>query len=144
MGADDQATVTTLNDYRGVFRDLVGQHDGRVVDTVGDSVLATFDSVVQAVACAAEIQQSLADRNQNLPEDRRMLFRIGVNLGDVLERDGALYGDGVNIAARLEGLAEPGGLNISGTAFDHVDGKLDIGFEFLGEKEVRTLVEFTY
>ena len=142
MGDDERATMDTLNAYRDAFRKYISDHEGRVVDTAGDSVLAVFDSVVETVQCAVEVQGDLEGRNLDLPEDRRMLFRIGVNLGDVFEQDdGTIYGDGVNVAARLESLAEPGGINISGTAFDQVDGKLDLGFEYLGEKEVKNIAK---
>jgi adenylate cyclase len=111
-----------------------------VVDTAGDSVLSVFPSTNGAVRAALAIQADLKPRNEALPEARRMRFRIGVNLGDVIEKsDGTVYGDGVNIAARLEALAEPGGVTISGTTFDQVDGKLDVGFEYLGEKEVKNI-----
>ena len=142
MGDDERATLNTLNTYRAVFREHIGKRDGRVVDTAGDSVLAVFDSVVEAVQCAVDVQADIEPLNADLPEARRMLFRIGVNLGDVIvQDDGTAYGDGVNVAARLESLAEPGGLTISGTTFDHVDGKLDIGFEYLGEKEVKNITK---
>ena len=115
MGADEAATVRTLTACRDLFKAAVAGHHGRVVDTAGDSVLSVFDSVVEAVDCAAEVQRALGDHNADLPEDRRMNFRIGVNLGDVIARsDGTIYGDGVNIAARLESLAEPGGITVSG------------------------------
>ncbi len=140
MGDDERATVATLDAYRAVFRAHVGTEHGRVVDTAGDSVLAVFPSAIGAVRAAIAIQAELASRNEPLPEERRMRFRIGVNLGDVIEKaDGSVYGDGVNIAARLEGLAEPGGLAISGTTFDQVDGKLDAGYDYLGEKEVKNI-----
>ena len=140
MGDDERATVATLDACRRVFRTHVVAQNGRVVDTAGDSVLAVFPSTIGAVRAAIAIQDELKSRNENLSEERRMRFRIGVNLGDVIEKnDGTVYGDGVNIAARLESLAEPGGLNISGTTFDHVDGKLDIGFEYLGEKNVKNI-----
>ncbi len=142
MGDDERATMDTLNAYREVFRRHIAEHDGRVVDTAGDSVLAVFDSVVEAAQCAVEVQGELEGRNTGLPEERQMLFRIGVNLGDVFEQDdGTIYGDGVNLAARLESLAEPGGLTISGTTFDHVDGKLDTAFEYLGEKQVKNIAK---
>ncbi len=142
MGDDERATLDTLNAYRDVFRQSVARHEGRVVDTTGDSVLAVFGSVVEAVQCATDVQAELGSRNENLPDDRRMLFRIGVNLGDVIEQDdGTVYGDGINIAARLESLAEPGGINISGTAFDQVLDKLDFGFDFLGEQEVKNIAK---
>jgi len=142
MGDDERATVATLDEYRGVFRTQVAAERGRVVDTAGDSVLAVFPSTIGAVRAAIAVQADLQSRNEDLPESRRMRFRIGVNHGDVIEKtDGTVYGDGVNIAARLESLAEPGGLTISGTTFDHVDGKLHIGFEYLGEKEVKNIAK---
>jgi len=142
MSNDEASTVVTLNTYRGVFRDLITQRQGRVVDTAGDSVLAEFPSVVQAVQCAVDVQRDLAPRNGALPENRRMEFRIGINLGDVIEhRDGSIYGDGINIAARLEALADAGGINVSGTVFDHVEGKLGIGFDGLGEREVKNIAK---
>ena len=112
MGADEEATVAALNACRNIFKDEIKSRQGRVVDTAGDSVLAEFPSVVEAVRTAVQVQQALAQRNEGLPEDRRMEFRIGVNLGDVIiQDDGTIYGEGVNVAARLEGLAEPGGIN---------------------------------
>lgn len=142
MGDDERATVATLDEYRAVFREHVAEQGGRVVDTAGDSVLAAFPSTIGAVRAAAAVQDELKTRNAQLSEDRRMRFRIGVNLGDVIEKaDGTVYGDGVNIAARLESLAEPGGLTISGTTFDQVDGKLDLGFKYLGEKEVKNIAK---
>ncbi len=140
MGDDEAATVAALNAARGVFKRHIAAQGGRVVDTAGDSVLATFDSIVQSVTCAMAVQSDLAEANAARPESRRMRFRIGVNLGDVIAQDdGSIYGDGVNIAARLEGLAAPGGIALSGTAFDQVEGKLDIDFAFLGEKEVKNI-----
>ena len=140
MGDDERATVATLDAYRDVFRSHVAAKRGRVVDTAGDSVLAVFPSTIGAVRAALAIQADLKPRNEALPKHRRMRFRIGVNLGDVIEKtDGTVYGDGVNIAARLEALAEPGGVTISGTTYDQVDGKLDTGFEYLGEKEVKNI-----
>ncbi len=136
MGDDEAATVRTLTDYREVFRDHIARHHGRVVDMPGDNLMAEFASPVEAVEAAAEIQRDLARRNRQLAEHRRMDFRIGINLGDVLEKDGALFGDGVNIAARLESLAEAGGICISGTVFDHVKTKVQLGFDFFGEQVV--------
>ena len=142
MGDDERATVATLDAYRAVFRDQAAAENGRVVDTAGDSVLAVFPSTIGAVRAALAVQADIEARNEDLAEDRRMRFRIGVNLGDVIEKaDGTVYGDGVNIAARLEALSEPGGLTISGTTFDQVDGKLDVGFEYLGEKAVKNIVK---
>ncbi len=142
MGDDERATMERLNACREVFRRHISNHDGRTVDTSGDSVLSVFGSVVEAVRCAVDVQGELGEHNAGVAENRRMSFRVGVNIGDVFEQDdGTIYGDGVNVAARLEGLAEPGGLTISGTTFDQVDGKLDIGFEYLGEKEVKNIAK---
>jgi adenylate cyclase len=142
MGDDEAATVRTLTEYRGVFSEHSARHGGRVVDTAGDSVLAVFDSAVEAVECAVEIQKALDRRNRQLAEHRRMQFRIGINLGDVIARDdGTVYGDGVNIAARLESLASPGGITVSGTVFDHVENKLPVTFEFAGEQSVKNIAK---
>ncbi|MCZ6532452.1 MAG: adenylate/guanylate cyclase domain-containing protein [SAR324 cluster bacterium] len=139
MGDDPEATVQTLTDCRADFASHIGNHRGRVVNAPGDSILAEFGSVLDAVSCAMDIQQVLAEKNSVLPEQRRMRFRIGVTLGDVLVKDGALYGDGVNIAARLEALAEPGGVCISGKAYDEVASRLPLHFDFLGEREVKNI-----
>ncbi len=142
MAADEHATLNTLNAYRNVFRQKVSEHHGRVVDTTGDSVLAVFESIVEAVQCAVNVQAELATRNSALAESRRMDFRVGINLGDVIEQDdGTIYGDGVNIAARLEGLALPGGINVSGTVLEHVENKLPIAFEFTGEQKVKNIAK---
>jgi adenylate cyclase len=119
MGEDESATVKTLTTYQGIMTDLIKQHRGRVVDSPGDNLLAEFTSVVDAVQCAVAVQNELKARNAELPEERRMEFRIGINLGDVIEEGDRIYGDGVNIAARLEALANPGGICISKTSFDH-------------------------
>ena len=140
MGDDERATVAALNASREIFRAHVSEHDGRVADTAGDSVLAVFESVVEAVQCASEVQTTLGARNRDLPEDRRMAFRIGINLGDIIEQDdGTIYGDGVNVAARLESLAEAGGICLSGSAHEHVEGKTDYGFEDIGEHDVKNI-----
>src|SRR5512136_3213922 len=139
MGEDEEGTVRTLNAYKEVMTGLIQQHRGRLVDAPGDNVLAEFNSVVDAVRCAVEIQKELKTRNAELPENRRMEFRIGVNLGDVIEEGDKIIGDGVNIAARLESLSEAGGICISGTAFDHVRNKLDLGYEYLGEQTVKNI-----
>ena len=142
MGDDERVTLETLNAYRDIFRHHIAERDGRVVDTAGDSVLAVFNSVVEAVQCANEVQSELGTRNEDLPDDRRMLFRIGVNLGDVIEQDdGTIYGDGVNVAARLESLAEPGAVCISESAHMQVRNRPDVGFEDLGEHEVKNIAE---
>ena len=141
MGADEAETVKRLTTYRRIMADLIQQHRGRVVDAPGDNLLAEFPSVVDAVQCAVAVQKELQARNAALPEDRRMLFRIGINLGDVIEEEDRLYGDGVNIAARLEALADPGGICVSKTAFDHIESKLPLGYEYLGEQTVKNIAK---
>jgi adenylate cyclase len=141
MGEDEKGTVHTLNAYREVITGLIQHHHGRVVDAPGDNVLAEFSSVVDAVECAVEIQKELKTRNAELPEKRKMEFRIGVNLGDVIEDGERILGDGVNIAARLESLSEAGGICISGTAFDQVKNKLNLGYKYLGEQAVKNILE---
>jgi len=141
MGDDESATVKTLEIYKGVMSSLIKQHRGRVVDSPGDNLLAEFGSVVDAVQCAVSIQKELQARNKELPENRRMDFRIGINLGDVIEEEDRLYGDGVNIAARLEALADPGGICVSKTAFDHIESKLPLGYEFMGEQTVKNIAK---
>jgi adenylate cyclase len=141
MGEDEDATVRTLTAYREAIASLIQQHRGRVVDVPGDNVLAEFASVVDGLRCAWDVQQEIKARNDNLPEDRRMNFRIGVNLGDVIEEGERIYGDGVNIAARLEGLAEEGGICLSGTAYDQVKNKLPFRYEYHGEQTVKNIKE---
>jgi adenylate cyclase len=141
MGEDEKGTVRTLNTYREVMANLIQRHHGRVVDAPGDNLLAEFGSVVDAVECAVEIQKELKTRNAELADNRRMEFRIGVNLGDVIEEEGRIYGDGVNIAARLESLSDAGGICISGTAFDHVENKLSLGYEYFGEQTVKNIAK---
>jgi adenylate cyclase len=139
MSQDEEATVKTLKEHRLTISGLVSEYRGRVVDSPGDNILAEFGSVVDAVKCAVKIQEGLKGKNAELPENRRMEFRIGVNLGDVIEEEGRIYGDGVNIAARLEGLAEGGGICVSGTAFDHVKNKLSVGYQYLGKQTVKNI-----
>ncbi len=141
MSEDEVKTIHTLNIYKEVMASLIQQHHGRVVDAPGDNVLAEFASVVGAVECAVEIQKELKTRNAEFPENRKMEFRIGVNLGDVVEDGEQILGDGVNIAARLESLSEAGGICISGTAFDQVKNKLNLGYKYLGEQTVKNLIE---
>src|SRR5215468_10911993 len=139
MGDDEVATVRAITAYRAVIAAAVAGHGGRVVDAPGDNVLAEFASVVDAVQCAVDIQRELQSRNAELPASRRMRFRIGINLGDVIVEGERLYGDGVNIAARLESLAEGGGICLSGTAYDQIEGKLPFAFEFSGEQIVKNI-----
>jgi class 3 adenylate cyclase len=124
MGLDETGTARTLREHRVVSDALVATHGGRIVKTTGDGVLIEFPSVVDAVECAVAVQAVMAERNEDIPHDRRMLFRIGINLGDVLVDDDDILGDGVNVAARLEGMAEPGGICISSSAYDQVRGKM--------------------
>jgi len=139
MGDNEEETIRTLTNYREAMGNLIQQHRGRVVDTTGDNLLAEFASAVDAVNCAVEIQRELAERNAELPNRRKMEFRIGVNVGDVVEEEDRIYGDGVNIAARVEGLAKACGICISGRVYDHVENKLDFEYEFLGEKKVKNI-----
>ena len=139
MDDDEEATLRTLTTYRNSMTDLVQQYRGRVVDTTGDNILAEFTSVVDAVNCAVEIQRELAEQNAELPYNRKMEFRIGVNLGDVIEEEGRIYGDGVNIAARVEALSKAGGICISGRAYDQVENKLGLEYENLGEHQVKNI-----
>jgi TolB-like protein/class 3 adenylate cyclase len=139
MGEDEAATVQTITAYRETMSQLIQQYRGRVVDSPGDNLLAEFASVVDAVQCAEEVQEALKLKNTDLSEDRRMQFRIGINLGDVIEEGERIYGDGVNIAARIEGLAEGGGICISGSAFEQIENKLALGYEYLGEHNVKNI-----
>jgi adenylate cyclase len=141
MRDDEEATIRTLTTYRTAMTGLIQQYRGRVVDSPGDNILAEFTSAVDAVNCAVEMQRELAERNAELPTERRMKFRIGVNVGDVVEEGERIYGDGVNIAARMEGLAEGAGICISGTAYDQVKHKLGLEYEYLGEQEVKNITE---
>ena len=139
MGEDEEGTIRTLNTYKEAVSNLIQQQRGRVVDAPGDNVLAEFGSVVDAVRCAVDIQKELKNRNAQLAENRRMEFRIGVNLGDVIEEEGKIFGDGVNIGARMETLSEAGGVCISGSAYDFVGKKLSLGYEYLGEHTVKNI-----
>ena len=141
MDDDEAATVRILTSYRTAITDHAQQFSGRVVDSPGDNILAEFASVVDAVSCAVEIQRELAKRNAGLPDERKMQFRIGVNLGDVIDEEDRLYGDGVNIAARIESLSDAGGICISYSAYDQIKNKLNYGYEYLGEHEVKNIRE---
>ena len=139
MHADEPATVRDLKAHQSVILPLIGRHGGRVIDTAGDGILAEFPSVIGATECAVELQTVMAKRNERVPESRRMLFRIGINLGDVIHDESRIYGDGINIAARLEALAEPGGVLVSSTVYDHVRGKLPFTFADEGERQLKNI-----
>jgi class 3 adenylate cyclase len=139
MGLDEVGTARTLREHRKVTDALVAKHGGRLVKTTGDGVLLEFPSVVDAVECAVAVQAVMAERNNGVPEDRRMLYRIGINLGDILIDGEDILGDGVNIAARLEGIAEPGGVCVSSFAYDQVRGKVPVEFSDLGEQTLKNI-----
>ena len=141
MEADEAWTIQSLEENKKLLGELIEEYEGRVIDFIGDNLLAEFSSVTNAVECAVKIQQDLKKKNANLIEERRMEFRIGVNLGEVVEEDGRIYGSGVNLAARLERLTEPGGICISRRAYDHVKTRLDLGYEYLGEHNVKNISE---
>ena len=141
MGTDEEGTLATLSAHRAITDALISQHAGRICGTAGDSILAEFASVFAAVDCAVEIQRDLDEANKALADDKQMHFRIGINAGDVMVKDGDIFGDGVNIAARLEGLAEPGGICISRGVRDHIRHKVPYGFEDLGEQTVKNIAQ---
>ncbi|MGH7185624.1 MAG: adenylate/guanylate cyclase domain-containing protein, partial [Pseudomonadota bacterium] len=142
MEADEAGTLAALKVRRkDVLDPLVAKHHGRVFKTTGDGVLVEFASAVNAVQCAVDLQQGMATANEGQPEDRHIILRIGVNLGDVMVEGGDLYGDGVNIAARLEAIAAPGGILVSGTAFDHIKSNVKVGFDDLGPQSLRNIAE---
>src|SRR5712692_247137 len=141
MGENEEATLRTLSSYRKLIDSLIEQHRGRFVNSAGDSVVAEFASVVDAVQCAVVIQATLKAENATRQPERRMEFRIGVNLGDVIEQGEEIYGDGVNVAARLESLAEPGGICVSGTVCEHLGNRLALSYEDLGEQSVKNIAK---
>ncbi len=142
MGEDEEGTLATLTAHlKELIEPCIAEHRGRVVKTTGDGLLAEFASVVDAVRCAVAFQEGMAERNADTPEERRIEFRIGVNLGDVIVQDDDVFGDGVNIAARLEGLAEPGGAVVSGSVHEQVKGKVEFRFDDLGPQEVKNIAE---
>jgi adenylate cyclase len=141
MESDETRTIGTLRQYRAAMDSLVERHEGRTINTWGDAVIAEFSSVVEAVQCAVEVQRELAVHNRELPEAEQMWFRIGINLGDVMVENDDLYGEGVNIAARLQELAEPGGILISGPVYDLVRNKMSVGFDYLGQQPVKNVSE---
>jgi len=141
MGEDEEATVRTITAHRKVITSVIQKYRGRVVDSPGDNILAEFASVVDAVQSAVEIQEVIKAKNAELPDERKMEFRIGINLGDVIQEGDRIYGDGVTIAARLEGLADPGGICISGSAYEQIENKLSLGYEYIGEHTVKNIVK---
>jgi adenylate cyclase len=141
MGEDEEATVRTITAHRKVITSVIEKYRGRVVDSPGDNILAEFVSVVDAVQSGVEIQEVIRAKNAELPEERRMEFRIGINLGDVIQEGERIYGDGVNIAARVEGLADPGGICISGSAYEQIENKLALGYDYIGEHTVKNIVK---
>jgi adenylate cyclase len=137
MGADEEGTLRRLKAHRKELVDAkITEHRGRIVKTTGDGMLVEFVSVVDAVRCAVDIQRGMLERDADLPTDNRIRFRIGINVGDIIIDSGDIFGDGVNVAARLEGLADPGGIMVSSVVHDQVRDKLSFGFEDLGEQEV--------
>ena len=137
MAGDEAETLARLQRYRAIMGDLFERHEGRKVNTWGDAVIAEFASVVEAVRCAVEIQDAIGAENRDLPEAKQMWFRIGINLGDVMQDGDDLYGDGVNVAARLESLADPGGIMVSETVFNLTNRHLAFGYDFAGEQKVK-------
>jgi class 3 adenylate cyclase len=141
MGENEERTVQTLRGHREIFDALLGLHRGRIFNTAGDSILAEFPSAVQAVRCATEIQAALRTRNEHLPAEQRMWFRVGINLGDVIVQGGDLLGDGVNVAARIQTIAEPGGICISGSVYDQIQNKLSLRFTLMGERSFKNIAQ---
>jgi len=139
MGENEERTVQTLRGHRAVFEEMLKVHRGRLFNTAGDAILAEFPSAVEAVRCATEVQAALRTRNEHLPEDQRMWFRIGINLGDVVVQDGDLLGDGVNVAARIQTVADPGGVCISGSVYDQIQNKLTLSIRQLGERSFKNI-----
>jgi len=140
MGQDEAGTLARLRAHRRELIDAkIGEHKGRIVKTTGDGLLIEFPSVVEAVACAVAVQRGMTDRNDSVREEQRIVFRVGVNLGDIIVEDGDIHGDGVNVAARLEALAEPGGICVSGTVRDHIGDRLDVTFDDLGDQNLKNI-----
>ena len=139
MHEDEPATVRDLKAHQSVVLPLIGRHGGRIIDTAGDGIMAEFPSVLGAARCAIEIQTVMAGRNQDTPPTRRMLFRVGINLGDVIHDESRVYGDGINVAARLQEIADPGGICVSRPVFDQVNHVLDTKFDPLGPKTLKNI-----
>jgi adenylate cyclase len=140
MGLDEAGTLSTLKTHRREMADAkIAEHQGRIVKLTGDGMLVEFPSVLNAVACAAEIQRKMRERNVDVPEVRRIEFRVGVNVGDIIVEEDDIYGDGVNVVARLESLAPPGGIAISSIVRDHIGNRLDLNFEDMGEHMLKNI-----
>lgn len=139
MNEDEPATVSTLTSYKEKMTGLIEKYRGRVVDSPGDNLMAEFPSVMDAVKCAVTVQKKFKEMNRDLPENRKMEFRIGINLGDVIEHGNRIYGDRINIAARLEAIADPGGICISRTVYDQIEDKLSLNYKYLGERKVKNI-----
>ena len=141
MGENEERTIEILRGHREIFDEMLKVHRGRIFNTAGDAILAEFPSAVDAVRCATEVQAALRTRNDHLPPEQRMWFRIGVNLGDVVVQHGDLLGDGVNVAARIQTVAEPGGVCIAGSVYDQIQNKLSLHFRQLGEKSFKNIAQ---
>ena len=139
MGADEARTVRDLKAHQAIVLPMVGEFAGRIIDTAGDGILAEFASVVNAVKCAVAIQSKMAERNAAIEPDRRMQFRVGINIGDVVYDDVRIYGDGINVAARLEGIADPGGICISGKVHEEINGRIEYACEDMGEQQLKNI-----
>src|SRR5690242_14577313 len=139
MGADEARTVRDLKGHQAVVLPLVGEFGGRIIDTAGDGILAEFPSVVNAVKCAIAIQSTMAQRNAAIEPERRMQFRVGINIGDVVYDDVRIYGDGINVAARLESIADPGGICISGKVYEEIKGRIEFACEDMGAQQLKNI-----
>jgi len=139
MGDNELSTVATIEEYRGLISEIVTRFNGRVIDTPGDNILAAFDSAVDVVEASLEVQNQLALRNAELPQNRKMEFRIGINMGDIIIKGERIYGDAVNVAARIESLSNPGGICLSRSVYDQIKNKLDVGYEYIGEHTVKSI-----
>jgi adenylate cyclase len=141
MGADEEGTLAQLKAHRRALVDpQINEHRGRIVKTTGDGMLVEFGSVVDALRCAVEIQRGMVERNAEVPREKRIEFRVGIHQGDIIIDDGDIFGDGVNVAARLEGFAEPGSICVSARVQEDAQGKLDIPFEDIGEQRLKNIV----
>src|SRR3974377_1370518 len=139
MGADEARTVRDLKSHQAVVLPMVGEFGGRIIDTAGDGILAEFPSVVNAVKCAVAIQAKMAERNATTAPPQRLQFRIGINFGDVLYDEARIYGDGINVAARLENIAEPGGICISSKVYEEISGRLDLPYQDIGDQQLKNI-----